>query len=151
MNTELQMVREFHKAFGQDKPAKLLTCHRTSLDLAATRTSRTAKNLMCKLDINDPRILRAQLMVEELSEVLEAMLKGHELELLDGLADLLYVVLGTALTFDLPIVAAFHEVHFSNMTKQHGQRGRVKIRGDKFKKPDLVTILERYRIMEKSK
>lgn len=64
-----------------------------------------------------PRIIRAGFMVEELREVLDALAKADEVELADGLADLLYVVLGTAVQFEIPLQEVFEEVHRSNMSK----------------------------------
>lgn len=61
--------------------------------------------------------LRTQLLLEELSEVLEALQEGDEVKLADGLADLLYVVIGTATTYSLPLGQLFDEVHRSNMSK----------------------------------
>lgn len=55
--------------------------------------------------------------MEELGELLKALSERDEVELLDALADLQYICVGTATTFDLPIEAAFDAVHESNMTK----------------------------------
>ena len=64
------------------------------------------------------RALRYDLMSEELAEVFDEMypvlLKD---KLAKELADLLYVVYGTAVTFDIDIDRAFAEVHKSNMSK----------------------------------
>lgn len=67
--------------------------------------------------------LRLRLMMEELGETAVALQEGTSREkLLDGLCDLLYVVVGTAHVCGFgPILdAAFREVHRSNMTKDHG-------------------------------
>ena len=119
---------------------------------AATEAVRRAgielKNLSSYLkgvhrDTQDPRALRAELMLEELGESLEAMAENDELLLLDGLADLLYVAVGTATTFALPVEAAFTEVHRSNMSKepriQHS--AGVTGKGPGFKPPDLRRVL----------
>lgn len=96
---------------------------------------------------NDVRILRAELILEEAAEVLDAMADRAEVNLLDGIADLLYVTIGTAVAYDLPAGAAFDEVHASNMTKgggaatHSGDRGK----GPGFKPADLETVLNDYR------
>ena len=38
-------------------------------------------------------------------------------EMIDGIADLLVVVVGTAVTFGIPLATAFERVHLSNMSK----------------------------------
>ncbi len=62
-------------------------------------------------------VLRATLIGEELEELTEAMSDGDLLNIADALADMLYVVYGTAIAYGLPIQAIFDEVHRSNMTK----------------------------------
>jgi predicted HAD superfamily Cof-like phosphohydrolase len=61
--------------------------------------------------------MRAKLILSEVSEVMDALARRDEVDLLDGLADVEYVTIGTAIKFDLPLGAAFDEVHASNMTK----------------------------------
>lgn len=65
----------------------------------------------------DWRYLRAHLMMEELAELLIAMATCNKLDALDGIADLQYVVSGTAHLMGLRLDEAFDEVHRSNMTK----------------------------------
>lgn len=62
-------------------------------------------------------VLRLRLMMEELAELATALHEKDVLEVADALADLLYVVHGTALACGVPIDAIFAEVHRSNMTK----------------------------------
>jgi predicted HAD superfamily Cof-like phosphohydrolase len=99
--------------------------------------------------------LRARLIQEEFKEVLEALLEyrvsglvdeflpgasdnaqGEPLEhLAKELADLLYVIYGTADLLEIPLEAVFAEVHRSNMTKV--VNGEVIRREDgKILKPD---------------
>lgn len=61
--------------------------------------------------------LRADLIQEEFAEWLDAHNTGDLIEVADALADLLYVVYGTAHEYGLPIDRVFAEVHRSNMTK----------------------------------
>lgn len=95
----------------------------------------------------DQRALRAELMLEELSEVLQALQDRDELELLDGLADLMYVTVGTGVKFDLPVEDAFQEVHRSNMTKgaaaaaHSGDKGK----GEGYSPADLRGVLDSHR------
>jgi predicted HAD superfamily Cof-like phosphohydrolase len=94
----------------------------------------------------DERANRAQLMLEELSEALLALHLRRELDLLDALADLEYVVVGTATCFDLPLEEAFDEVQRSNMTKGEVRHADgVKGKGPGYSPPDLAKILARRR------
>ena len=94
----------------------------------------------------DQRLLRTHLIAEEFSELMDALACKDELEGLDALGDLLYVVIGTALQFDLPLDRGFDEIHASNMTKHTAKQAACNHDGDKGKgpdyiAPDLATIL----------
>jgi predicted HAD superfamily Cof-like phosphohydrolase len=100
---------------------------------------------------DDLRILRAHLMLEELGEVIQAMGDGDELAVLDGLSDLLYVLVGTAVTFRLPLHSAFWEVHRSNMTKQPKNGERLRDKGPAYVPPNLYDILVKARSVNDEK
>lgn len=74
--------------------------------------------------------LRLSLLREELKETEVAMRKGDLVQIADGLADLLYVTIGTALEYGIPIDRVFAEVHRSNMTKVDPKTGKVRKRRD---------------------
>lgn len=97
----------------------------------------------------DQCYLRGHLIVEETAELLDAMYMEDEVLVLDALADLLYVVLGSAVTMDLPLAEAFVEVHRSNMTKRRQSDdpdgARVRDKGEGYQPPDLKRILDAYR------
>lgn len=59
-------------------------------------------------------------MKEELKEVEEATLDGHLAPIAKELADLLYVVYGTAIAYGIDLEPVFREVHRSNMSKVGG-------------------------------
>jgi len=73
------------------------------------------------------------------------MADDSELGTLDALTDLLYVTYGSGVAFDLPLHAAFVEVHRSNMTKAVGAGGdkdvRCRKKGDSYEPPQLARIL----------
>jgi hypothetical protein len=96
------------------------------------------------LEEGDNRVLRAELMLEELSEVLKGLGARDELAALDGLADLMYVTVGTATSYSLPVLAAFNEVHASNMTKtpKLNHAAGLTGKGPGFKPPDLLGLLQ---------
>ncbi len=99
-------------------------------------------------------LMRAQLMIEELGEVLEAMSRcfnnpGATADLLQELADLRYVVDGTVRVFGMSgvYVDAIKEVHRANMSKLGADgkpvidgAGRV-VKSDMFVKADVGGLL----------
>ena len=125
--TPFEMLEEFHKTYG------------VSIDVPFT------KNLI---------ELRLKLMDEELLEVEQEMepfgyTQRKAIELIDKkkltkeLADLMYVTIGTATTFGLPLAEVFAEVHKSNMSKLgedgkpiYREDGKV-LKGPNYKEPDL--------------
>ncbi len=90
--------------------------------------------------------LRRSLIEEEIKETLDALDKvsnssslENYVELLDGLCDSVYVLIGTAVALGLPFTQAFNEVHRSNMSKQTNT-GEVIYRIDgKVLKPETWT------------
>lgn len=94
--------------------------------------------------------LRRQLIAEETMETLAAMDKGDLVEIADGLADSIYVLIGTALEYGIPLHKIWDEVQRSNMAKA-GPDGKVLRREDgKILKPlgwtppDIKGILKAY-------
>lgn len=61
--------------------------------------------------------LRAALIDEEAFEACEELSGGTKEGLLKELCDVLYVIFGTAVTYNLPIEEAFKIVHQNNMLK----------------------------------
>jgi predicted HAD superfamily Cof-like phosphohydrolase len=101
----------------------------------------------------DQRTLRAHLILEEASEILLGMARRHEDLTVDGLADLVYVVAGTAVAFDLPLAAAFKEVQRSNMTKAVRNKDDLRLRdkGAEYTPPDIERVLKEHRHAEAHK
>jgi len=140
MNSKVKAFMEKH---GHDINVTLPCSYQHHLHTTSKVLKDWSRLMEKQLPNNDPRIMCAHLMCEELGEVLEAMWKGDELLLLDGLADLLYVVFGVAVTFGLPIEKAFDEIHQSNMTKEvHPNDPRCRIKGDSYIAPNLQRILD---------
>jgi len=89
--------------------------------------------------------LRVELLKEEFSEYLRAEYDNDIVEVADGLADMLYIIYGTALTYGIPLDRIFDEVHRSNMTKfTEGvivrDDGKI-LKGKDFEEPKLREIL----------
>lgn len=109
MTKEQAMVREFHEKFGctvEDRP---------------------------KAPNERDAILRYELIREELAEFWKSCgyysdKNPNLTEIADALADLLYVVYGSAVTCGIDLEPIFAEVHRSNMSKLH--EGKVLRRED---------------------
>lgn len=61
--------------------------------------------------------LRVRLMVEELAETIRAIANGELEEYADGLADLVYVAIGSAVQCGIPMPAVWAEVQRANVEK----------------------------------
>jgi predicted HAD superfamily Cof-like phosphohydrolase len=87
-------------------------------------------------------MLRTRLMTEELAEVVKAMQTGDYENLAKELADLLYVVYGTADEAGIPIDRVYAEVHNSNMTKTPAKDAGGKVqKGPDYEPPDIEAAL----------
>ena len=120
LNAEQSMVRDFHKAFGipyHDKP------HPPDLDCT---------------------IRRKNLIMEETLELITAMMNRDMIDIADAIADLLYVVYGTAVECGLDMEPFFKEVHRSNMSKVGGTRRE----DGKWVKPANYSPAELYPILK---
>lgn len=123
-STASAMVREFSRVFGvpiADRPTL------PDFDLAKLRTD---------------------LLREEFEEYIEAEASDDLVGIADALADMLYIIHGTALCYGIPLDEVFAEVHRSNMAKL-GPDGKPTMRADgKVMKPegwtppDIAGILE---------
>lgn len=71
------------------------------------------------------QLLRIRLITEEPMETARAIYGNDLLDAIDGLADSLYVILGTAIAFGIDIYPFFTEVHRSNMAKRDPVTGKV--------------------------
>jgi len=146
------MVSDFHdKVAGRViEPLKPELLNTATINDAIVSTAEVAHQFLKDFkESGNPIELRSHLILEETSELLDAMSIGDELRALDALADLLYVLIGTAVTLDLPLPEAFVEVHRSNMTKQKQaddpDAARVRSKGPNYSPPDLKSILDNYR------
>jgi predicted HAD superfamily Cof-like phosphohydrolase len=98
MTDEQSMVEEFHKKFD------ILV--QTSPTDASEETKR----------------LRIRLIQEEFDELKESMAEGNLAALAKEMADLLYVVYGTAVSYGIDMDPVFREVHRSNLSKVGGYK-----------------------------
>lgn len=125
----MEALREWHQAVGEARFIERDSKGRD--DLVALRYNLISEEAGEALEeLKNYRI--AGLVDEYISGVPTADLRALAKEL----ADILYVVYGTADLFDIPLEAVFAEVHRSNMSKV-GPDGKVIRREDgKILKPD---------------
>lgn len=91
-----------------------------------------------------PADLRVRLIEEELSELEAAMVCRDLVDIADALADLVYVVVGTAVAHGINLAPIFEEVHRSNMSKfidGHRREDGKWIKGKSYSPADLRPIL----------
>lgn len=93
--------------------------------------------------------LRVALLEEEVGEFVAASEKGDLVGIADALADIVYVVYGTALTYGVDLDAVLSEVHRSNMSKLDSggkplirDDGKV-LKSDRYFPPDIEAVLGR--------
>ena len=66
--------------------------------------------------------LRVRLIQEEFDELKEALTQENLVAVAKEMADLLYVVYGTAVSYGIDMEPVFHEVHRSNLSKVGGYK-----------------------------
>jgi len=91
--------------------------------------------------------LRIRLIREELGEFEKAANDKNLVKIADALADLLYVIYGTGVSYGIDLEPIFKEVHESNMSKGdpdvlRAPNGKI-LKAKNWKPPDLQPILER--------
>ena len=111
MTDEQSMVEEFHRKFD------ILVQERPAIPAGVTKD------------------LRVRLIQEEFDELKEALAQENLAAVAKEMADLLYVVYGTAVSYGIDMEPVFEEVHRSNLSKVGGYK-----RADgKWVKPDTYS------------
>lgn len=86
--------------------------------------------------------LRTRLIEEEVGELYCGLMNKNMVQIADGLADAIYVIIGTALTYGIDLRSIFVEVHRTNMAKLIGnQRHDGKILKDENWEPPRIKQL----------
>lgn len=99
-------------------------------------------------EIDDDLVkLRVALLEEEVDEFVTAPGKADLIGIADALADIVYVIYGTALTYGIDLDSVLREVHRSNMSKLTSE-GKPLIRDDgkvlkseRYFPPDIASVL----------
>ena len=91
--------------------------------------------------------LRVALLEEEVSEFVAASGNGDLIGIADALADIVYVIYGTAVTYGIDLDSVLREVHRANMSKLASD-GRPVLRDDgkvlkseRYFPPDIASVL----------
>ena len=90
------------------------------------------------------RKLRSDLIGEEATETMIALEDPPDLvRIADGLADLIYVCVGAALEFGIPLDRVWNEVHRSNMAKIGGpvRADGKRLKPEGWRPPDIAGVL----------
>ena len=99
-----------------------------------------------KLPSDQERELRLNLLKEEYAEYIQGECKNDLENIAKELADIIYIVCGTAASYGIPLDRVFKEVHRSNMAKLVD--GKVIRRSDgKILKPDGWTAPDIKKVM----
>lgn len=119
MHKAYKDVRDFMIMAGQETPNELQDPYPGTRAFGAlsdwvTASAHAVEQL--KL-IDNIAALRARLMIEELEETVSAMSEQDMAAVADGLADLCYVTIGTAVAFGIPMPPVWDAVQAANMAK----------------------------------
>ncbi len=114
--TMVDMVREWSIAYKRPVSDKLIPLPKLPAQLWSA-------------ELNKIYELRGRLHHEEFTELEFAMAAANEKDIIDGICDLIWVLIGTALELGLPIENGFREVFRSNMSKL-GPDGKPILRED---------------------
>ena len=100
-----------------------------------------------EFDISDPQAeLYMKLIQEEFDETLDAFSKGDTIEVADGLADMVWVIMGLASSLGIPFDKVWDEVRASNMSKVvdgkliKREDGKV-LKPEGYFRPDINAVL----------
>jgi len=151
-NRHINSVKAFHEKNGfrvgvdlkEDDTSEVEDVERDMLNDAASAMFLAATAMQRHMGkyLHSVRIERAQIMIEELAETVEALITRDEVALLDGLADLQFVTMGTAVAYGLPLEEAHSEVCRSNLSKKKREtQGKLVDKGPDYSPPDLKRVL----------
>lgn len=157
-------VAQFHAAFGVHNPKRVEFPPRDKADKNAearhkdlreviscmVETAHIAREKSKKHGGKDILLSRAQLLTEELAELLEAMARRDAAHTVAEAADMMYVLAGSMLQLGLGrhLLPMFKEIHAANMSKLDPKTGEPffddsgKItKGPFYRKPNLRRVM----------
>ena len=94
------------------------------------------------LNVPEPIVSnRIRLLREEVGEMLGAMVNNDLVEIADGAADAIYVIIGACIEYGIPLEKVWAEVQRSNMAKEgHDETGKV-AKPEGWTPPDIRGVL----------
>jgi len=150
MQEAVNGIVAFHKkhGFAIDVPLEAKTDLDDPLNFIGEDLGHRAKKLLdvIKQGQGDLRLERVQLLIEEIGEFCTAISKGDTVETADAIADIIYVAIGAAVCWGIPIAPVFLEVQRSNMTKPATGDTLLKSKaskGDGYERADVAGVIER--------
>jgi predicted HAD superfamily Cof-like phosphohydrolase len=102
--------------------------------------------LVPQLTDETDRLLRQDLVAEEMEELYMAHMRMDIVGIADAIADAIYVLCGMAVAYGIPLNDVWNEVHRTNMTKE-GENGPIYradgkvLKPDSWKPPDIEGII----------
>lgn len=160
MKDALQKVRDFHTKYGflvdgNLKDEKHSVVVSKTIRFIGERMLAEAKEIeqdaiFYRDAQGDERLFRIHMMLEETAEMFIALADMDPEELLDGIDDAIYTILGTAVAYTLPADEGFDEIHKSNMTKPAKSSSDPRMR-DKvgYVPPNIKGILAAYAALKR--
>lgn len=129
----MTLVREFHEKFDQEIRETPGISNAETLKLRLRLITEEYQEVRIEL-VRLLRMLREEAATTEILEGLAALTKE--------MADLRYVLDGTAVSFGLPLDEAFEEVHRSNMSKVWEDGSVLRDEGGKVLKPSTYSAAD---------
>lgn len=151
-----EMVKEFHLKFNHpvetpltDKNVNVGTLLRKfGVTHQVSAGTLEEQSIKISAEEGDHRLYRGHLTVEESGEFLLALGAADIVELADAIGDLIYVLVGAAVTYGIPIDEILLEIHRSNMSKTrdpNDPRMRLKDPSRGYFPPDIEGVLNAHR------
>ncbi|WP_158262280.1 MULTISPECIES: nucleoside triphosphate pyrophosphohydrolase family protein [Pirellulaceae] len=151
MDAARQQVAEFHRQIGASiaPQPRLLPHDKKDAADAQAKMRELLLYLQEHRQEGDELQLRLCLALEELTEWVEAHVADDLIAAADAWGDRAYVLLGDAVSADMPAEAIFHEVHRSNLSKRQANSKNGKgVKDGQFQPPDLGSVLRQHRPLE---
>ena len=147
MNEYQRLVRDFHEAVGAtvgETPEIRDNELRAKLILEEAVETCAALGFFADgyLSVSDE-----DGFTDEIAEFHKSFDQPSEIEVIDGLCDLLYVTFGTAVAAGIDLDRFFHEVHATNMAKLAGEKRAdgKQLKPEGWRPPRIAELLQQMR------
>lgn len=148
MDLEQRAVQAFHAKHSFPIAEAIGTFHQEGMTDIGSALAQLSKAALTGAESRKPAdlgMVRMHLILEEAAELCDAIANSDKVAAADALGDLLYVVLGAAVSWDIPLGAVFWEIQKSNMTKavRDPRDTRLRNKGDSYVPPDVQGAMEK--------